>query len=304
MNIEKEIEKRKQCLFRSNSRCGIGTLLNTHVYDNNIQNHDFVISWMLRCRGTLYEQGHTYAIHDECVSLRRPDRDYRMELSVSDGLRLYLNFPQQVYPALLWMIPELETIEPVLEQPWNDALIREFFAIYDRIAVLASNEMHTVFPQIVQYILRLTGIQQMRASNPLRQAKLLLEENNNLPLPEIASRCGMNYNTFRRSFTQTFDIPPHQYRINHRIMLAKHLLESGLSVSDTAEQLGYPDIYSFTHQFTSASGISPTQFRSSRKHTAILSDHKSDITATGKEKTADPSDKVPGGDLPGETHEP
>lgn len=260
MNIEKEIEKRKQCLFRSNSRCGIGTLLNTHVYDNNIQNHDFVISWMLRCSGTLYEQGRTYAIHDECVSIRRPDREYRMEVPVSDGLRLYMIFPQQVYPTLLWMIPELETIEPVLDHPWNDGLIREFFAIYDRIAMLTSNEMYTVFPQIVQYILRLTGIQQMRASNPLRQAKLLLEENSNLPLTEIAGRCGMNYNTLRRKFTERYKIPPHQYRIHHRIELAKNLLLSGTSVKNTAEQLGYPDIYSFTHQFTALTGMPPSEF--------------------------------------------
>ncbi|MBQ8512184.1 MAG: helix-turn-helix transcriptional regulator [Clostridia bacterium] len=260
MNIEKEIEKRKQCLFRNRYRCGIGTALTTHVFNNDIQNHDFVISWMLRCHGTMQEQGKTYEIHDECLTIRRPDREYHMEIPDTDGLRLYMNFPQQVYPTLLWMMPELETMEPVQTQPWNDGLIREFFAIYDRIESLSSTEIYTVFPQIIQYILRVTGIQTMRAANPLRQAKLLLEENNTMPLTDIAARCGMNYNTFRRKFTEHYEVSPHQYRIRYRIELAKNLLESGLSVKNTAEQLGYPDIYSFTHQFTALTGMPPSAY--------------------------------------------
>lgn len=304
VDIEKEIAKRKLHLIRSGFQCGIGTVLNTHIYTNAIQNHHFVISWMIRCSGVMTEDGKTYPLHSGCICMRRPDRDYRLEIPDTDGLRLYLQFPESMYSALLWIMPELAGMDPVWEQPWDEAYFREFIAIYDLISPLSSQELYTALPRIVQYLLRITGIQKERTDNPLQLGKLLLKENNKLPLAEIASRCGMNYNTFRRSFTQTFGIPPHQYRINHRLGLAKHLLESGLSVSDTAEQLGYPDIYSFTHQFTAASGISPTQFRCSQKHETFPPDDKSGITATEKENTADLSDKVPGENLPGETHEP
>lgn len=265
VDIEKEVEKRKLHLIKNEFQCGIGTVLNTHVFTNSSQNHSFVISWMLQCSGTLTENGKSYPLRDGCVCMRRPDWDYRMEIPDTDGMRLYLQFPHHVYPTLLWIMPELGAMEPVWDQPWNEAYFREFLAIYDRIAELSSPELYTALPQMVQYLLRLTGIQKSRADDPLKRGKLLLEENGALPLAEIANRCGMNYNTFRRYFTEAFGISPHQYRIRHRISLAKRLLESGLSVGDTAEQLGYPDIYSFTHQFTSVAGISPSEFRICQK---------------------------------------
>ena len=71
----------------------------------------------------------------------------------------------------------------------------------------------------------------------------------------------MNRNTFRKKFTNAFGVSPVQYRIRHRITIAKKFLAAGLPVGEIAISLGYPDIYSFTHQFTAVTGQSPTEFR-------------------------------------------
>ncbi|MGN1346006.1 MAG: helix-turn-helix domain-containing protein [Eubacteriales bacterium] len=261
MDPLREIKKRTLHLIKRGFQCGMGTELSTYTFTNRSQQYSFVLSWMLRCEGTFTENGRIYPLHNGCVCMRRPDRDYLLHFSDSDGLRLYLQFPQSFYPALLWMVPELEQMEPVWDCPYCDTYFEEFLAIYDRIAALSHLELYTIFPQIVQYILRITGIQKQRTDNPLLRGRVLLEEGTPLPLTDVAERCGMNYNTFRKQFTKEFAVSPHQYRIRCRIRLSKQLLESGLSVSDTAAQLGYPDVYSFTHQFTSVMGVSPSEFR-------------------------------------------
>ena len=65
-----------------------------------------------------------------------------------------------------------------------------------------------------------------------------------------------------KQFKKAFGLSPVQYRIQHKITVAKQLLAEGLPVGEIAASLGYPDIYSFTHQFTTVTGQSPSDFRS------------------------------------------
>ncbi len=264
MEIREDLIKQKHHMMKSGFGCGIGTVVEAPAYTNRTQQYNFVITWVLKGSGKYTENGQTYLLHDGCVCMRRPDRDYLLELTPKDGIRPYLTFPQKVYPSLVWLIPEIETLPPVWDMPFHEACFEEFLSLYDRIAAISSLELYTAIPALAHYILRLTGIDKNRARHPLFRGKILLEECSNLPLTEIAGRCGMNYNTFRKQFTKNFGISPGQYRIQYRIDYAKQLLESGIPVGEVAAQLGYPDIYSFTHQFTSVTGRSPTGFRDSK----------------------------------------
>ena len=244
--------------------CGIGTVVEKPAYTSQSQNYAFVITWILKGSGTYTENGKVYPLHDGCVCMRRPDRDYLLKLNPKGGIRLYLTIPQSVYPALTCLIPELETFEPVWKLAYDDVCFEEFESVYNRFAELSSLDLYRGLPNMIHYILHITGIEKSRAQNPLLHGRILLEENSALSVEEIAARCDMNYHTFRKHFTKSFGISPVQHRIRHKITLAKQFLNAGLSVGEIAESLGYPDIYSFTHQFTAVTGLSPTEYRNER----------------------------------------
>ena len=261
MDFSEQMIRRARHIGKIGFGCGIGTVVEDPAYTNRTQKYTFVISWILRGSGKYTEDGQVYTLRDGCVCMRRPDRDYRLELRQENGIRLFLTFPQNAYPTLLWLIPELASLPPVWDLPYNDACFEEFLAVYDRVAELSSLELYNAMPALIHYILRITGIEKSRAQDSLLRARLLLEENTALSASEIAARCGMNYNTFRKQFAKNFGVSPVQYRIRHRITMAKQFLEAGLPVGEIAVSLGYPDIYSFTHQFTAITGVSPTEYR-------------------------------------------
>ena len=88
-----------------------------------------------------------------------------------------------------------------------------------------------------------------------------MEDNQSLTLEEIAEKCGMSYPTFRRQFAKNYGISPGQYRIQKRIDMATRWLKCGLSVSETAALLCYPDVYMFSHQFTAVVGSPPSRYK-------------------------------------------
>ena len=261
-NFEQMIS-RKRNLFKGGFGCGIGTAVINPLYTNSIQNYQFVISWILKGKGKYTEEGRVYTLRDACVCMRRPDRDYRMELEPESGIRLYLSLSNEIYSSLSYLIPELSTLPPVWDLPFHESYVEEFLTISERIAELSSLELYHTLPAIIHYILRITGIEKSRAHDPILRARLLLEENTTLSAEQIADLCEMNYNTFRKQFKKNFGLSPVQYRIRHRITIAKQLLAEGLPVGEIAASLGYPDIYSFTHQFKTMIGQSPTDFRNS-----------------------------------------
>ena len=261
MEISNQMISRYRTLIKGGFACGIGTAVMCPVYTNSIQNYQFVISWILKGKGTYTEDGRVYKLRDACICMRRPDRDYRMELESESGIRLYLSLSNEIYSALSYLIPELSSLPPVWDLPFNESYMEEFLTIYERIAGLSSLELYHTLPAIIRYILRITGIEQSRARDPILRARILLEENTALSAEQVAEQCKMNYNTFRKQFKKAFGLSPVQYRIQHKITVAKQFLAEGLPIGDIATSLGYPDIYSFSHQFTTVTGQSPTDFR-------------------------------------------
>ena len=81
-------------------------------------------------------------------------------------------------------------------------------------------------------------------------------------LPDIAKQVGMTYENFRKQFAREFGKSPQQYRIEHRVGQAKHLLlETDISIESLAQELGYNDVFCFSRQFKTVCGMAPTRFR-------------------------------------------
>ncbi len=254
------LEKRQTYNHAGAFLCGVGTEL-AFEYDEAVHNPNFIISWILVGNGTYEEDGVRYRLTDGCVCMRRPGKSYTMQVQKKGGTRLFLTIPADIYPALVRLIPELADCPPVWECPYEKTLCEQFCALYDRFSQVTFWELYEILPDICRYLLRITGIQKARDSRPLDMARRMLDENQTLSLREIAERCGMNYNTFRKQITELLGEAPGAYRIKRRIERSCWMLQNGMSVGAVAGNLGYADAYTFTHQFTAVMGLSPSRYR-------------------------------------------
>lgn len=241
--------------------CGVGHRVGTKFITNNPANKDVILTWFLQGKGRYIEGGKEYPLTDYCVCLRNTGCPFTLEIMDDTCPRLFFAIPFELYQLLNILIPELKEMPPIWEHRFSQDTFDAFFDIYDQLKRTASAEFYRLIPQVVHYILLITGIQQRRDRFPLEKGKRYLEDNQSLTLEEIAEKCGMSYPNFRRQFAKIYGISPGQYRIQKRIDRAIRWLKCGISVTETAELLGYPDVYTFSHQFNAVVGFPPSKFK-------------------------------------------
>ncbi len=106
-------------------------------------------------------------------------------------------------------------------------------------------------------------IQAVRAEpdSAIRLAQELLL-NSSDSVDRIAARCGLSRAALFAKFRKETGISPRQYRECAMLRRAARLLEqSGLPVSEIAEQSGMPDPYYFSTRFRKFFGLSPREYR-------------------------------------------
>ena len=80
-------------------------------------------------------------------------------------------------------------------------------------------------------------------------------------IKKLAKKSGLSESHFRRLFHQIHGISPKTMHLQVRIRKSCELLTYwNMNVSETAEQLNFPSIYSFSRTFKNILGISPTQY--------------------------------------------
>ena len=80
------------------------------------------------------------------------------------------------------------------------------------------------------------------------------------PFPDLAHTTGISYSALRKRFKKSMGIPLSTYRVRTRINAAHGLLHR-MNVTEVAEQLGYPDAFTFSAQFKRITGMSPSLYR-------------------------------------------
>ena len=79
---------------------------------------------------------------------------------------------------------------------------------------------------------------------------------------ELARQAGFSPAQFRRSFGEHVGVSPRSYLLNHRLEMARRLLEQDdLPVSAIAARCGFSSSSHFIHLFKRSAGLAPLQYR-------------------------------------------
>jgi AraC-like DNA-binding protein len=151
----------------------------------------------------------------------------------------------------------------------GDAYLNPCKQLARQIQLGQHQQPRTLLYQILGWLEAVSGLSDMSEAQPgipakIRQAAGRLTQAYDQPidLQYLAEHLGMGYEHFRKVFTRYMGKSPMAYRITHRIHHAQNrLLETEVSISELAEQLGYADVYTFSRQFKQITGQSPTAYR-------------------------------------------
>jgi PAS domain S-box-containing protein len=83
-----------------------------------------------------------------------------------------------------------------------------------------------------------------------------------VPIPDLAKKCGLSVRQFERKFKEHLKTPPQQYLIKMRVHAAcDELRRSKKSIADIATDLGFYDQAAFSRQFRKHMGMTPLYYR-------------------------------------------
>jgi AraC-like DNA-binding protein/quercetin dioxygenase-like cupin family protein len=85
----------------------------------------------------------------------------------------------------------------------------------------------------------------------------------NIALQHLASEAGLSAYHLLRSFRERYGLPPHAFQLQQRINVAKRMLAEGISIAETAFELGFADQSHFTKKFKAFVGATPRQYQHS-----------------------------------------
>ena len=87
---------------------------------------------------------------------------------------------------------------------------------------------------------------------------------------EMAARVNASPSWLFAAYRAAFGVSPGRDCILARVERAKILLAQGLSVAETAERVGYSNVYHFIRQFRQATGETPGQVRPAAWRYAVV----------------------------------
>ncbi|MBV9566048.1 MAG: AraC family transcriptional regulator [Bradyrhizobium sp.] len=81
------------------------------------------------------------------------------------------------------------------------------------------------------------------------------------PIAAVAEAEGLSIDGFIRSFTRQVGVTPAQYRIAHRLNVARAMLKQGVSAAEAAQESGFSDQSHLGRFFLRAYGTTPSAYR-------------------------------------------
>ena len=91
---------------------------------------------------------------------------------------------------------------------------------------------------------------------------LLADLSAEMPVGELARRCGLSRSHYAKAFKVSLGLPPHRWLMSHRLERAREMLQRpSASIAEIALSCGFADQSHLTRLFHAATGVSPAAWR-------------------------------------------
>ncbi|MDO6527271.1 AraC family transcriptional regulator [Motilimonas sp. 1_MG-2023] len=202
-----------------------------------------------------------------CVVVACSDHAFGGIACQSDILVLNLPTPQRHDPLMLQKINQLAHCDTYFQldaqiQKLIQMLVQEMQSNPDDLLLSrACND--TVIALLQRHISAFqTGKKESRFDLETLDRYINQHLSHKISIAQLAGSVFLGESQFHLMFKEQMGITPHQYVLNKRIDLAKKLINQGhLNLSQISELVGFSSQSSFTHRFTRALGISPSQYK-------------------------------------------
>ncbi|MBC2602150.1 helix-turn-helix domain-containing protein [Puniceicoccus vermicola] len=252
--------------------CGF---LNKSGISNDIENEHYdrlAMVYLLRGTGHYHD---SHGIHSPLAAgdiiFRCPDRHHTNSVDPqSQWLECFVSVRQEWYTLLCdlgLMTPGDPVIRLGTRPEIPERIARLIRQMESSDTVLANSDHEFEIIALIRQVLRRnleSQADRQAHREELEKCRELIRTRATEPadLATIVEPIGLSYSRIRSLFQKRFGITPGNYRIQVRIENACALLEaSSLTIKEIADELGYPDPYTFSKQFRQRTGISPKKWR-------------------------------------------
>lgn len=105
------------------------------------------------------------------------------------------------------------------------------------------------------------------ALGPIARAKARIDEDPSsaLTLADLAADAGLSRFQLLRGFARETGLPPHAYRMQRRVALARHCIAHGAALAEAAAAAGFADQSHMTRAFVRLFGVTPATYAAARR---------------------------------------
>jgi AraC family transcriptional regulator of arabinose operon len=230
-------------------------------------NYDIFYVW--RGEGTLILNGKAYVLERTHCFLFKPGDSISATHNPQNPLRItYIHFdiakPPVLIPPTFQIIKNTIHFESLLAQYVRLFLIKTFGAEIEAKLILKQLMIHLLREEKEK-----EHEQQMNNGGNylleiIREIANYIQEHPAEPhtVDSLAARANLSRRYFSEKFKEIIGQTVKTYTIYARIKRAEHLLHvSGMTVTETADALGYNDLHFFSRQFKKYTGKNPSEIR-------------------------------------------
>lgn len=168
---------------------------------------------------------------------------------------------------------EIELTQPVVHDPLLKVLFERLFAVSVEAQTVPDDLVREeAMLELLGYLLRTHATTHTRSRlahrvGPIARARVRIDDDPSAPLTlaDLAADAGMSRFQLLRGFAHEMGLPPHAYRMQRRVVLARQLIARGATLADAAAAAGFADQSHMTRAFVRLLGITPANYASATR---------------------------------------
>ena len=168
---------------------------------------------------------------------------------------------------------EIELTQPVVHDPQLKILFERLFTVSVEAQSVPDDLIREeTMLELLGYLLRTHATTHARPRlsqtlSPIARARARIDDDPSSPLTltDLATEAGMSRFQLLRGFAYEMGLPPHAYRMQRRVILARQLIARGTTLADAAAAAGFADQSHMTRAFVRLMGMTPANYAAAKR---------------------------------------